>query len=59
MQSMFLLSLGVYDPEMETVSFFFSGFKNPFIYTLNDLRKGGQDPNASLFDALRELSRKI
>ena len=59
LDSMYLLSIAVYDPELEQVSFFFQGFKDPFIYSVSEISKSGADPNKELNEALLLLSRKM
>lgn len=59
LDSMYLLSIGVYEPELEQISFFFSGFSDPFIFSMSEISKGGVDANQMLLESLNNLSRKV
>jgi len=57
MKNLYLLCLGIVDPDTETVQFFFDGYTYPFLVKFGDLRKG-KDPNQSLYDTMKELARR-
>ena len=59
MRDAFLLCFGIVDLASEQVQFFFMGYKTPFIVTFNDLKKKQSNQNDALFDAIKELSRKV
>lgn len=57
MKNLYLLCLGIVDPDTETVQFFFDGYTYPFLIKFNDLKKG-KDPNQSLYDTMKELAKR-
>lgn len=59
MKDSFLLCLGLVDHSAEKVTFFFMGYKNPFILSFDDLKKQGQDDNKDLYASIKELARKV
>jgi len=59
MDVMFLLSIGIYEPELEQVTFFFIGMNEPQTYGLKEMEKGKKDDNADLFEALANMSRRM
>lgn len=59
MKDSFLLCLGLVDHSAEKVTFFFMGYKNPFILSFNDLKKQGEDENKDLYASIKELARKV
>lgn len=59
MKDSFLLCLGLVDHAAEKVTFFFMGYKNPFILSFNDLKKQGEDDNKDLYASIKELARKV
>lgn len=60
MKDAFLLCLGIVDLSAEQVSFFFMGYKNPFILTFDELKKESNgDKTKALYESIRELARKV
>lgn len=59
MEKMFLLSIAIYESEIEQITFFYNGFNEPFIYSMKEIAKSGKEPQESLFETLANLSRKI
>ena len=57
MKNLYLLCLGIVDPDTETVQFFFDGYTYPFLVKFGDLKKG-KDPNQSLYDTMKELAKR-
>lgn len=57
MKNLYLLCLGIVDPDTESVQFFFDGYTYPFLVKFNDLKKG-KDPNQSLYDTMKELAKR-
>ena len=59
MKDSFLLCLGLVDLSAEKVTFFFMGYKSPFIVSFDDLKKQGHDDNKDLYASIKELARKV
>lgn len=59
MKEMYLLCLGIVDNDLQMVSFYFMGYDSPFIQSFSELAKSAKDPNQALFEAVKELSRKV
>lgn len=60
MKDAFLLCLGIVDLSAEQVSFFFMGYKNPFILTFDELKKESNgDKTKALYESIKELARKV
>jgi hypothetical protein len=59
MDSMFLLSIGVYEPDLEQVTFFYNGMNEPMVHSLLEMKKSSKDPNKDLFEALANMSRRM
>jgi hypothetical protein len=60
LDSLYLMCLGIYDAETDKVAFYFAGYKDPFVYTVKELGKGGgKDKDALMADALSELAKKV
>ena len=59
MDTMFLLSIGVYEPELEQVTFFFNGMNEHQTYGLKEMERSKKDDNADLFEALANMSRRM
>ena len=59
MKEMYLLCLGIVDNDLQMVSFYFLGYDSPFIQSFTELAKSSKDPNQALFEAVKELSRKV
>lgn len=57
MKNLYLLCLGIVDPDTETVQFFFDGYTYPFLVKFGELKKG-KDPNQSLYDTMKELAKR-
>lgn len=59
MQDAFLLCLGIVDTDLEQVSFFFMGYKEPFVVTFKELENKGDNPDEDLYKAIATLSKKV
>jgi hypothetical protein len=59
MDSMFLLSIAVYEPELEQITFFYNGFKEPFTYAIKEIKKSNVDSNKDLYESLLNMSRRV
>ena len=59
MKDTFLLCFGIVDLTEEKCDFFFMGYTNPFTVTFKELDNGDGDSNKALYDAIKELSRKV
>ena len=59
MQDAFLLCLGIVDTDLEQVSFFFMGYKEPFVVTFKELENKGDHPDEDLYKAIATLSKKV
>lgn len=59
MQDAFLLCLGIVDTDLEQASFFFMGYKEPFVVTFKELENKGDNPDEDLYKAIATLSKKV
>lgn len=59
MQDAFLLCFGIVDTDLEQVSFFFMGYKEPFVVTFKELENKGDNPDEDLYKAIATLSKKV
>lgn len=59
MQDAFLLCFGIVDVDLEQVSFFFMGYKEPFVVTFKELENKGDKPEEDLYKAIATLSKKV
>ena len=59
MQDSFLLCFGIVDTDLEQVSFFFMGYREPFVVTFKELENKGDNPDEDLYKAISTLSKKV
>jgi hypothetical protein len=60
MEETFIMCFGIVDVAMEVISFYFMGYKEPFIINFHELGVGSHiDTNKQLEQAILELSRKV
>lgn len=59
MSDAFLLCLGIVDMDLEQVTFFFMGYKEPFIVSKKELESKGNDETKDLYAAMNELAKKV
>ena len=59
MQDSFLLCFGIVDNDLEQASFFFMGYKEPFVVTFKELENKGDNPDEDLYKAIATLSKKV
>jgi hypothetical protein len=60
LDSLYLLCLGIYEPETEKIVFYFSGYKDPFIYSIKEISKSSdKKSDALLNETLNLLAQKI
>ena len=50
---------GIVDTDLEQVSFFFMGYKEPFVVTFKELENKGDNPDEDLYKAIATLSKKV
>lgn len=59
MKDTFLLCFGIVDLTAEKCDFFFMGYTNPFTVSFKELDVAENDSNKALYEAIKELSRKV
>lgn len=59
MKDTFLLCFGIVDLTAEKCDFFFMGYTNPFTVSFKELDVDESDSNKALYEAIKELSRKV
>ncbi len=58
MQTLHILGLGIYDPDLEVVTFYFNGLDSPMIVSIKDMGSGDSDANKVMAETLKLMAQR-